>query len=561
MKRVPVLLLFVVLLLGVNQSSNAQNLENIKSGGKIKISGQLGASMVFYNVTGREANRPAFSWMLVGNPVVDIYGLSLPFSLTISEQQRSFQQPFNKFGVSPSYKWAKLHLGYRDVNFSKYTLGGHTMLGVGGEFTPGKFRLGFMYGRLMKAVDADPITQNEPFTSRIPTYRRDGLSFKVGYGTNANFIDFVLFKGHDILNSIDTLSQHSVAPAENVVFSIITKQRFLKKFEFYLEYANSIFTKDARLDSLPPSGISSPFSGLIAKNSSTSQGSAIETYFGYSMKVFNIKLRFKQIDPGFNSLGTYFIQNDLRNITIEPGVNLASGKYIIGSSLGFQRDNLKNTLTQQTNRTIWSMRFSARPINWYNLDVSYSNFEISQSKANYSLDSLYKISQTTQSITVTQNFSVTGTTFMHNFLLSFNNQKLTDNNKVTENTNSYTTNMWMGSYMVSYMPLRLNMSLTYTYSHFKLDIMDTKYFGPVISFSTSFFKNKMNLALSDSYFNNRVNSLDVSNINILSFTTSYRLKKNHQFKARYNLHTNNAMDASISSYRETTGEIGYSFIF
>jgi len=57
---------------------------------------------------GKEAYRKPFTWMLTGSPTLSVYGITLPFSFTISEQQRNFRQPFNKFGVSPYYKWAKL---------------------------------------------------------------------------------------------------------------------------------------------------------------------------------------------------------------------------------------------------------------------------------------------------------------------------------------------------------------------------------------------------------------------------------------------------------------------
>jgi len=81
-------------------------------------------------------------WYLQGSPVITVYGIVLPFSFRLSEQQRDFRQPFNQFGVSPYYKWAKLHLGYRSHNWSTYALAGHSITGVGLELTPGKFQVG-----------------------------------------------------------------------------------------------------------------------------------------------------------------------------------------------------------------------------------------------------------------------------------------------------------------------------------------------------------------------------------------------------------------------------------
>ncbi len=80
----------LLLLLTAYCNIQAQDLATLKTAEKFKINGQLGASMVFYNVEGREANRPAFSWMVVGNPVVTVYGITFPFSFTVSEQQTEF---------------------------------------------------------------------------------------------------------------------------------------------------------------------------------------------------------------------------------------------------------------------------------------------------------------------------------------------------------------------------------------------------------------------------------------------------------------------------------------
>ncbi|MBE0667665.1 MAG: hypothetical protein IH593_08320, partial [Bacteroidales bacterium] len=362
----------------------AQDLGSIKKEDKFSIKGQLGASLVFYNVEGREANRPAFSWMLVGNPVITLYGVTLPFSFTISEQERSYQQPFNKFGVSPSYKWAKLHLGYRNVSFSKYTLGGHTILGAGGEFTPGKFRIGVMYGQLLKPVPFSALIPY-PQTKEIPAYRRNGLAFKFGYGTPSNSVDMVLFRGNDVTGSLADSSQ-LLLPGSNTVISLITHQKLYKSFVFDLEFANSIYTEDNRLSGEPGVTLVPVISKLIINNLSTTSSNAIDASFGYDSKPFDLKIRFRQLDPGFRSMGTYFMQNNIRNITLEPLVSLSKDKYVIAGSLGFQRDNIKESLAHQTNRTIGSVRVSANPLKWYRADLNFSNYDIDQTSGLNPLD-------------------------------------------------------------------------------------------------------------------------------------------------------------------------------
>jgi len=39
--------------------------------------------------------------------------------------------------MSPYYKWITIHVGYRNINYSQFTLAGHTILGAGIELHPG----------------------------------------------------------------------------------------------------------------------------------------------------------------------------------------------------------------------------------------------------------------------------------------------------------------------------------------------------------------------------------------------------------------------------------------
>ncbi len=547
--------LFLCLLFPAFCTLPAQDLGSIKNEEKLSVNGQLGASMVFYNVEGRDANRPAFSWMLIGNPVLTIYGITFPFSFTVSEQERSFQQPFNRFGVSPSYKWAKLHLGYRNVSFSKYTLGGHTILGAGGEFSPGKFRIGVMYGQLLRPVPFNSIQYSQ--TQQIPAYRRNGLAFRFGYGTATNSADVIIFRGTDVAGSIADTSQ-LLLPGSNTVISFLTHQKLLKDFVFDLEFANSIYTEDKRLDGEPGITLLPLINKLIETNISTISSNAIDASFGYDTKPFDLKVRFRQIDPGFRSMGTYFMQSNVRNITIEPSVSLAADKYVIAGSLGFQRDNLKESLAHQTNRTIGSVRVSANPVKWYRADINFSNYDIDQKAGLNPLDPLStinQISQTTSNISLIQNLSFNSKSLSQNVMLTLNDQVMTDH--VSNTGNTYKTLVAMGSYIIGYIPLKINMALTYSYSTFDMPSMVSTFHGPAATLSASLLKSRISIAVAGSRLSNILDNNLSGHITSGSFSTTFKITKMHMVRAR--LYVNNS--TGTNSYTETKGEFGYGFIF
>ncbi|MBN2164859.1 MAG: hypothetical protein JW717_01135 [Marinilabiliaceae bacterium] len=551
--------LLLIKLLCIDSNSYGQDIAGLKNEKFFNISGQLGASMVSYHVDGRETTRPDFSWMIVGNPVISLYGITFPFSMTISDQHRSFSQPFNKIGVSPYYKWAKLHLGYRNPFFSQYTLGGHTILGAGGEFTPGKFKIGIMHGRLYKQVNSDPLLLSNPDKYQVPYYKRNGTGLMLGYGSGTNSVNISFFHGLDVVSSVNSQTQTLIKPAENAVISISTKQKIAKKYEFGLEFAKSAYTSDTQNDSLKNG--SSFFSSLIKYNATTTESNVIDIHFGYNTEMVGLNLRLKQIDPGFRSMGTYYIQNDYRNITIEPRYSFCNKKYSLNGSLGFQKDNIKKTTPYQTNRTIGSLSFSAMPWNWYKADITISNYNTLMKRGLSEIDTLMKVSQTTRSFNMNQNFNFTKEIFAHNFFVVFNNQKLKDNNQNSASYNNYSSNMFSGSYFLSYIPKAMNVSVTYNLSSFDLASINTHVRGPVIAYSAAFFKNKLNFSVSNSFYKTIVNSVDDNQLGIISINSSYRIAKQHRFRLSYYNHKSKSLNGSSTNFTENKGEIGYSYTF
>ena len=130
----------------------SQDLSTIKNEKPFAISGRIDARTIMYSSSGIDGRRSPFTYILSGAPTLSFYGITVPITFTISEQERNFSQPFNQIGLSPTYKWLTLHGGYRNVRFSPYTLAGHTVLGGGAELRPGKWEIGFMTGRLNRST-------------------------------------------------------------------------------------------------------------------------------------------------------------------------------------------------------------------------------------------------------------------------------------------------------------------------------------------------------------------------------------------------------------------------
>ena len=148
---------WLILLILIMNQSIAQDLTNIKDLKPFSIEGNIGLNSSYYNNFGTIPNRQTpFGFGINANATISLYGISMPFSFNwYSNEKAGFNQPFNQFGISPTYKWLTLHLGYRNVSFSEYTLNGYTFLGVGLEARPGKFRFGASYGKFNQNSEYD----------------------------------------------------------------------------------------------------------------------------------------------------------------------------------------------------------------------------------------------------------------------------------------------------------------------------------------------------------------------------------------------------------------------
>jgi len=548
---------FFLLLVFMPGNVFGQDIAALKDAKPFTVSGNFGVSSVFYNVHGRKANREPFSWMLTGSPVISVYGISFPFSFTVSEQERSFNQPFNQYGVSPSYKWIKLHLGYSNLQFSPFSLGGHSIMGAGAELNPGKFRFGFIYGRLLRPVPySDTI-------SVVPSYKRTGYSVKVGYGTQENFVDLVVLRAKDFANSITDVDGLEITPAENVVWSVVTGQKITKWLTLNGEFAQSVYTEDSRVsDTGTPFERKSNFlaDALIKTNSTTKRSSAIDGNLLFGNEIWQMGLHFKQIGPDYQSMGAYYFQNNMRNITVEPGFKIKD-KFSFKGSVGFQTDNIGDSVDYRTNRTIGSAQFNWQPSQKLMTNVTYSNYDLGQKSVIAVLDTLNKVSQTTNNLTVNQTLMLLSETMSNSFILTGNYQTLKDHNSHTADNTEYTTTMVLLSWYMTLLKSGLTTGVSFNYSTYDMASVNSQYFGPSVSVSKSFFKQKMNLSLTGSGFRNTSDGNALSTIVQAGMRTSYRLAKKHKIQIKYSFNRCIGEAATVNSYTENKGEISYVYSF
>jgi len=564
MSRNSRLLLVLFFLFAVNFHFFAQDLSSISEQDPFRINGSVTAKLQLYNTDRDNPSRSPFMWYLQGSPVITVYGIVLPFSFRLSEQQRDFRQPFNQFGVSPYYKWAKLHLGYRSHTWSTYALAGHSITGAGLELTPGKFQIGFATGRLLKPVRY--LDNPENIRLQTPAYKRTGMALRLGYGTSTNNASLVILKAKDDSTSLGTVpTEYRLTPDENLVVSFQTKQTIAKKFLFEAEVAQSLYTKDIRTALSDSTGgvMSKIFSSLIANHESTTSSNAVRASAGYQSDMFSLMMRYQRVEPDFRSMGAYYFATDLSNITIEPSLKLMQKKLTLAGSVGTQVDNLRNDKNLRTRRTITSARVNFVPVPQYNLSAFFSNYGLAQESGLLSIDTLRQseVAQATSQIGVTQSLNLTGEKMAHNLMVNYNYQKLNDRNENTSQYSEFSTNILSANYFITYIPFNINGSAAFLYTHFAQDTIVTVAYGPSAGLGKSFLKNKLNASVYFSFMNNRVQNTNTGTTGIYSLQLGYKPLKNHRFALKYNYSKNNRLSTGSNSYYESKLDFDYTYTF
>lgn len=550
--------LFYLLLFSV--VSGAQELENIARQKPFEFSGSFTLFGSHYHIDGVPARRKDFSWYLTGNPNFKIYGVEIPFSFTVSEQERSFRQPFNQFCISPSYKWIRAQLGYTNFTWSPFTWAGQTALGAGVELNPGKFRFGFLYGRINRAVEEE-IASTEPVT---PAFERSGYAARIGYGTATSHLDFIFVKARDDANSLDSIPKQTVIlPAENAVLGLSSKLKFNEHFFWDVDLAASVVTRDIRATALSDDdeGLANNFRSVLHVNTSTNLYNAIQTEFGFATKTMKIKAKYKRVEPDFLSMGAYYFQTDVENITLEPSFILAKSKLRINSSIGQQRDNILHQKSFTSKRLIGNLAVDWTLGKYFGINALYTNYSSDQSKGLKVPNETLKQTYISQNVMVSPRLTFIKEKISHFHILMANRQWMQDRNKNTAAQTEYQVDNFNYTGSLVFNRSAMTLSGSYLLTIFDANTNSNRLNGFSLTANKAFFNNKLNSGISGAYTMHELNSAPFASILNVSSQHNYTLTAHHGVALQFNFLSNTAKAAGSDSFTEYNIDLGYTYTF
>lgn len=549
-------LTIILLLLFCNiYNISAQDLSKIKTEKPFSIDGTLSASANLYNLTGKESTRDPFTYVLSGNVDVSVYSFRLPFSFLYSNNNFTYAQPFNRFGISPEYKWIKLHLGYRNMSFSPYTLAGHSFLGAGIELNPGIFRFGAVYGNFNQKTVPNTINPND--TLQSPT--RKGYSFKIGVGSQNNFFDLIFLQIKDDTLSLDKNTYNSKPPQANSVIGARFKFTFFKKLTWETEGAASLLTKDISNSNSFDAGDATLQNLLnnFSVNSSSEYSTALLSTLNYIAGKFSVGLQYRRIDPNYQSFGAYYFNTDIENITLNTKFRLFKNKFSFSGNIGLQNDNLNNNKASRSNRVISMANFSYNSGKVFSINGSFSNYSINQQPGRLPLNDTIKLYQSNRNISITP-------------MLTFNNNKnqqmvqlnlilmdLTDFNEFTAQNNEVFSRMAQLNYFFNHIKSGLSISTGLNYTSLTSAFANQLIYGLNTDAGKGFFKGKLNIHAGFAVNRSTLNESD-GWVNSLTASMSWRPHSKHSFKINFGLIQNLYPESTtVKSFNETKVTFGY----
>ncbi len=542
-----------------------QDLSQIGKAKLFKLTGGVAANAIFYD---GQSSREPFTYFLTGNVNLNISEVySIPFSFSYSNQKFQSSKPFsfNRLSIHPSYKWITTHIGDVSMTFSPYTLSGHQFTGLGVDLTPeGPFKISAMYGRLLKESEYNP---DDPKSE--PAYKRMGYGVKASYDFEKFSIGAIFFKASDDKNSIEkpVPIEKELQPKDNAVISLEGKVKLFGKGEIRAEVASSAITEDINAKGKEPS----PFvlSALIDNNITTRHYKAYNANFSYPVGQGTVGVGYEYIDPEYKTLGAYFFNNDLENITLNATQNLFENKVNIAFNAGLQRDDLDNTKSTQLQRVVSAVTIGYTASEKLSITGGYSNFQ-SYTNIKNQFDYINEVSQTDnldtlnfQQISQNANLNVgyilkdTETQKQNiNVGLSFQNATNKQGGQTVENGNS---NFYNGnaSYTLGYSNTDLNISAAVNVSYNTIGVDNNLTYGPTLSATKKYFDKKLRTTASASYNQSNSNGEKQGEVINIRIGGNYTYLKRHNF----NLNVLTQFRNATTSGRDFTVTFGYNYTF
>lgn len=516
-----------------------------------KVNGSLGGGGEVYSVDGIENRRAPWAYNLYGNVKMSYGYFSVPISFAFQDRQLSYDYSFNRVGISPQYKWARLLIGTSSLHYSPYTLSGRAFTGLGVELTPGKLYVSGLNGTIQNPLAIrDTLDQGN---SLVPIYDRKIYGGKVGYRSGKNRVEMIFLKISDDRNSFVFPEEYDLAgynfftPKQNVNIGFNFGIKLNRYIELYANTAASAFTDDlddpatlAFLETIPES-----LTDLFIPNTSSSFSVAGDGGINLFMKGHTLGVKFRRVDPHYYTLATDYFFNDVQQWTFLFNTYLPGRKIKLRGNIGIEKNNLDGFRTSTTDRLIMNGTLNFTPSKSFYASLKYSNFQTTSENQVVAINDTLRFFSVTQQYGLVSGYSwggkhrkykINGSLFMQNV----------DDRSVVERLEDISI---LNTSINATVDLRdIKLKVTPSLHYYKYDFTDRNQerYGLGVRVSKELMHDRLNLSANGRYDINDINKLNDGTVGYYRFQATYKT-------------TERSTISWVSSYRSTASVLRNNF--
>ena len=157
------------------------------------------------------------------------------------------------------------------------------------------------------------------------------------------------------------INPNAVTPQENLVLGSKGRITFLQNMiNFDYDIAGSVYSRDLRASEIDLDSVDIPsfISKIYKPRVGTNYDYAYTASLGLRLKNFSTKIGYRRIEPGYNSLGTAYLHNDINEFSIKNSIRISK----VNLSIGYirQADNLIDQKLFTTSRNIINFGVNAK---------------------------------------------------------------------------------------------------------------------------------------------------------------------------------------------------------
>lgn len=519
-----------------------------------KVSGFLSLGGDAYSVKGISNRRSPFAYHANGGATFTYKNFSVPVNLAYSNQQFSYGYALNRIGLTPTYKWAKGHLGWSSMEFSPYVMNRKQFLGAGLELNPGLVRFSAFAGTLEnpKAIQ-DTILYGAVL---LPSFRRKAYGVKIGVGNNKNYFDLMAFNARDDISGLsnDEVVSMGVLPEDNLVIGTGLKLSIKQFFTLESNAAISGLTRNKTTQPIPfdQQNIVDPFFTATGNTQASVAGNIRSRFI---VKGQSFGLEYKRIEPNFRSMGLPFIQTDIQAYLAFVNLNFLKSKLSINLQGGLQSNNLRNTKAIQSNRNIANINVMYRPNKQWQFMVQHNNFTNDTEGGTIELSDTLRFTLTSGQSGFFVKYATAAKEDKWHASVNINRQSIQDLSPIARITGDIKSLSASASLGKDIDDLDLNLKGTLLYAVYDGSFDNQQRYGGGISVNKKFFDKKLSSRLDARYFRNDIGAFSNGGVLTSGLNLSYSINKSQSLA--FNTYYINKKSLASRDFTELRSGLSY----